>query len=516
MRGCAVAVALVAPWLLGAGGLTPEQERGRRIYVECASPAGREIVAVLGAGVEVEASAVPCANCHGRDGKGRPEGGVTPTDITWASLTKPYGVNGSSGRRHPPYDQKLLKRAIAMGIDPAGNELHVAMPRYRMTAQDMADLVAYLTKLGTEADPGVGVDVLRIGLLPPRPGPLDGMGRAVRAAVAARLAAVNAEGGLYGRRLELVTLELAGPPAARRTDLAAALRQNDVFAVIAAFLAGGDDDLADVFQEERVPLLGPFTLHPREELPLNRYVFYLLPGIETEARALVSFARRNPGAAPARPAVLAPRGEELDVAVADLEKACEGWAPLTVMRYGRDSYAPAALAAELSGQKADPVLFLGAGSEAAALLRAADALAWRPRFLVTATAAGAELFSAPSGFSGRIYASLPALPEPEPQAGARYRALSAAGALPAEHLSAQLTALAAAEVLIEGLKRTGRDVRRESLVEALEGMNRFSTGYGPAVSYGAGRRLGAKGAYVLAVDLVEHRFAPGGEWIDVK
>ena len=139
---------LLLPFLLGAGGLTPQEERGRRIYVEATSPSGGEMVAVLGEGVEVEASAVPCASCHGRDGKGRPEGGVTPTDITWANLTKPYGVTHPSGRRHPPYDERLMKRSLAMGFDPADNVLHVAMPRYRMSYQDMADLVAYLKTLG--------------------------------------------------------------------------------------------------------------------------------------------------------------------------------------------------------------------------------------------------------------------------------------------------------------------------------------------------------------------------------
>src|SRR6476620_5941308 len=92
---------LLAPLLLGAG-LNPQEARGRRIYVDSASHSGAEITAFLGQGVEVEASAVPCASCHGRDGKGRPEGGVTPTDITWASLTKPYGANPPFGRRHPP------------------------------------------------------------------------------------------------------------------------------------------------------------------------------------------------------------------------------------------------------------------------------------------------------------------------------------------------------------------------------------------------------------------------------
>lgn len=509
-------VLLLAPLLLGAGGgLTPQEERGRQIYVDSTSPSGGEIVAVLGEGVEVEAAAVPCASCHGRDGKGRPEGGVTPTDITWANLTKPYGVVHPTGRRHPPYDEKLMKRSLAMGFDPAGNVLHTAMPRYRMSHQDMADLVAYLKKLGERSDPGMSDTALRIGILPPPPGPLEGMGKAVRAALEARFAAANAEGGIYGRRLELVPLEV--PSGDRRAGVAAALERGDVFAVAGAFLAGEDAALAAVFQEKRVPLVGPYTLHPREELPLNRYVFYLLPGIETQAQALVRFARKDTEITAPRPAVVAPREEDdLDAAVATLGKACEGWAPLDVQRYLRDSFAAGELAAKLAAGKADPVFFLGSGAEAAALARAAEDLGWHPRLLVTAAGADADLFASRPGFGGRIYVGLPASLDPAPQAVLRYRTLAAAHSLPAEHLSAQLTALAAAEVLIEGLKRAGRDLDRESFVEVLEGLRLFDTGYAPPVSYGAGHRLGARGAYVYALDLANGRLAPSGTWINAE
>jgi ABC-type branched-subunit amino acid transport system substrate-binding protein len=493
--------------------LTPQQERGRQLYVECTSPSGGEIVAVLGEGLEVEASAVPCASCHGRDGKGRPEGGVTPTDITWISLTKPYGVTHASGRHHPPYDEKLLKRAVAMGFDPAGNELNAAMPRYRMSAQDMADLTAYLRTLGRTGAPGVDDTALRIGALLPPPGALSAMAAAVRAALTARFAAANAAGGIYGRRLELRFLDLPAAAGDRRAAAARFLETENVFAVVGAFLAGADDELAALFQEKQVPLVGPFTLHPREELPLNRYVFYLLPGLEAQAQALARFARDRLTAAAARPAIVAPAEAGVDAAVAALGKACEGWAPATVVRYGREPFAPGELAGKLAAAKADPVFFLGSGAEAAALLRAAAPGDWRPRLLATASAADGSLFAAPAVFDGRLYLALPAEPEPGPQAAARYRAL---GSLPAEHLSAQLTALAAAEILIEGLTRAGRDLTRESFVETLEGLNRFETGYAPPITYGPGRRLGARGAYVFAVDLAGRRLAPSGSWFDAN
>jgi ABC-type branched-subunit amino acid transport system substrate-binding protein len=187
-----------------------------------------------------------------------------------------------------------------------------------------------------------------------------------------------------------------------------------------------------------------------------------------------------------------------------------------VERYEREPSALGELAAKLAKEKADTVFFLGSGAEAAALLRAAEGLGWRPRLLVTGAAADEGLYASPASFNGRIHVGLPAAAELEPQAAARYRALASARSLPAEHVSAQLAALAAAEVLIEGLKRTGRDLDRERFVEALEGLHRFATGYAPPVSFGAGRRVGARGAYVYSLDPAGRQLVPPGVWIDAE
>ena len=509
---------LLAPALLPATEPPPSGEqkerisRGRRIYVEGTSPAGGEITAVV-SDVEVPASAIPCASCHGRDGKGRPEGGISPTDLTWANLTKPYGITHPSGRRHPPYDARLLKRAITMGIDPAGNALNVAMPRFRMSLQDMDDLVAYLQQLGRGPDAEVGAATLKVGVLLP---PANDMGRAVRAVLTARFGELNRDGGIYGRKIDLRFLEAPGPPGRRRASTADFLARERIFAGVACFLAGADAELASLFEEKEIPLVGPFTLHPREPVPLGRYVFYLLPGLEAQGRALVRFARGR-WQEKSRAAVVAPADNDLDDAVAATAKAvaaADGSAPLT-LRVHQGS-GPADLR-RLAEAKADPVFFLGSGPEAAALLQALDRLDWHPRFLATAAAADGSLFGAPDAFDGRIFLALPTPPEgPEPEAAAAYRALAAAARLPADNVSAQLSALAAAAVLIEGLERAGRDLSRERLVDELEGLRSFRSGYAPPVTYGAGRRLGARGAYVVRLDLKAKRFEPLGGWVEVE
>jgi ABC-type branched-subunit amino acid transport system substrate-binding protein len=230
------------------------------------------------------------------------------------------------------------------------------------------------------------------------------------------------------------------------------LGKEEVFAVAGAFLAGADRELAGVFEELEVPLIGPFTLHPAE----NRYVFHLSPGLDDQMQALRRFAK---------------------------EKGLE-----------------------------NPVVFPGSGPEALALLRDAEARGSRPTLLATGAAADGSLLSAPAGFDGRIFIAVPA-PPGEPEA---YRKLATDHKLPREHLSAQLSVLAAAEVLLEGLERTGRDLTRDHLIERLEGLRGFETGFGPPVTFGPVRRFGARGAYILKADLRKQVWVPAGGWVGAE
>jgi len=153
-------VSLIAALSLGAG-LTVPQERGREIFV-----AGRAddapIMATLGGGAPVDAVLVPCANCHGADGRGKTEGGVRAVDISAGALAAEANL---PERRRMAYTQTLLKRAITMGYDASGHTLDRAMPRFELSQQDAADLLAYLTILGAEQPLGVSDDAIQINVL---------------------------------------------------------------------------------------------------------------------------------------------------------------------------------------------------------------------------------------------------------------------------------------------------------------------------------------------------------------
>jgi len=249
--------------VLAQGPLTPEELRGRQIYERGLSLSGRPIMGSLGAGeVSVPATILPCANCHGHDGRGKPEGGIVPSDITWDALTKPYVV------KHPPYTERLLKRAVTMGIDPAGNSLEAAMPRFQLSNDDMADLMAYVKRLGQSVDPGLTATSVRWGVILPA---ADRSRRIVTETLTRYVDELNGAGGVYGRRIELHFTEFAGAKELREF-----IEREQIFAFTGSFLTA---DIGEVLREMRTPAVAAFGAWPKAS---NPYVFYLDKGAGEE------------------------------------------------------------------------------------------------------------------------------------------------------------------------------------------------------------------------------------------
>ncbi len=498
-----------------ARGLTPQERRGRAIYLRGESASGKEIAAIIGE-VDVPASTVTCEGCHGTRGEGKTEGGVTAGNLTWASLTKTYGHTHPTGRRHGPFDEAAFVRAVTQGIYPSKNYLLAAMPRYRLSAEDAADVLAYLKRIEEDQDPGLTDAVVRVGTLLPSQGALAGTGAAMRDVLTAFFDELNAGGGVFGWRVELRSAETGASAAATAASARRLVEEGQVFAVVGGLSAGADSEVAALAQELEVPFVGPATLLPQTGPGARRYVFYLMPGLAEQARALVNFnAKRQPKAQP-KVAVVYTETEVGAAAATAVEEQCRkaGCGTVQKISYGRAKLDAPALVRDLKG--ADAVFFFGAGGEEAAFIKEADAAGWRPELFLLGALTGRELLSSvPVGFKDKVFLTFPTVPADVTEAGAgELRALSAKYKFEVRHTAAQLTALAAAKVLAEGLKRGGRDISRERLVGALEGFYDNETGLTPRLTFGPNRRVGAAGAYIVRVDPERKDFVPASGWVD--
>lgn len=125
------------------------KSNGQRIYYTATSTSDEPVTATEGPHW-FQMHGGSCVDCHGPDGQGGyvvPMTNVVAPNITYEALTSEHhGMQGEE--EHPPYTEATIERAITEGVDPAGEPLDYAMPRWNMTSNDIDDLVAYLKTLG--------------------------------------------------------------------------------------------------------------------------------------------------------------------------------------------------------------------------------------------------------------------------------------------------------------------------------------------------------------------------------
>lgn len=496
--------------------LTEQERRGKEIYLRGQGPAGREVVAMVGE-IDVPGSTVTCAGCHGARGEGKTEGGVTAGNLTWSNLLKTYGHTHPSGRKHGPFTEPAFVRAVTGGVDPDGNELLVAMPRYRMAPEDMADLIAYLKRIEADRDPGVTEDSIKVGTVLPAAGPLAETGAAMRDVLNAYFEDVNGRGGIYNRKLELKVAEAGASGAATAASVKELVEREQPFALVGGLGAGAERELAALASEHETPFVGPATLLPQSGTPLNRQVFYLMPGVAEQARALVNFAAARPELKGAAGAVVHVGGEIDGAAAAAAEDQLRkaGWAAPARESYRRGALDAAALVRRLKQSGARAVFFFGAGGDETVLLKEAAAANWTPHLFLVGALAGRDLADALTPeFKDRVFLSFPTVPaDITPEGMAEFRALHAKYKFAPRHTASQLAAFAAAKIFVEALKRAGQDLSRERLIAALESLYDFETGATPRLTFGPNRRIGAAGAYVMTIDPEKKQYAPVGGWV---
>ena len=261
--------------------------------------------AVLGTGDQgFPASSFPCANCYGLRGEGSSEGGLQPPSLIWNKLTSP-GQSALTRLDRGPYNEATLARAITAGINSSGGKLHPGMPHYKMTGAQMADLIAYLKKIGKELDidPGLSDEAIKVGAALPMTGALARIGEDVKLALGAYFAEVNKQGGIYGRKFELVVADSRGDSTGTAEATRQLIEQDGVFALVGSFEPSASEATNEFLKQRQVPLIGPVTLSPRQPAVPNPYVFYLLPSFADQSRALAEFVgagemRANNKAAP--------------------------------------------------------------------------------------------------------------------------------------------------------------------------------------------------------------------------
>jgi cytochrome c oxidase subunit 2 len=139
----------------GGIGSTAFVSNGERIYFSGTSASGLPIGASGGggsmSGMHRQMHGGGCASCHGADREGQrlwPQFWIKAPALSVDALfgDDAHDEGGDGHGDHASYDAESLRRAITRGLDPAGESLDHAMPRWSMSPSDLDDLISFLSQ----------------------------------------------------------------------------------------------------------------------------------------------------------------------------------------------------------------------------------------------------------------------------------------------------------------------------------------------------------------------------------
>jgi branched-chain amino acid transport system substrate-binding protein len=353
----------------------------------------------------------------------------------------------------------------------------------------LASAPAFVTRAW--AQEGISAKTLTVGCSGALTGPLAGYGVTLKVGIEAAMAQINAKGGVHGRALQLQMVDDAYTPARTVDNVKKMIGDGSVFALTSCIGTPNNTALLPIIEENNLPYVAPLTGASSLRKPGARNVFHVRASYTDETQRLM--------------AKLVAMGLK-DIAIVYLDnsygKEILGDAQRALITNGAKAVAEVALAVD--GKNIDAVVaqtlagkpstvFLGtagaASSSLVAALKKASPLLPIAGLSVTFTSEGiAQLGKTASGIA--ISMVIPDATRGRLQVVRDYQAaMTAAGKN--DFGSGSLEGYINTRVLAEGLQRTGRDVSRAKLRNALTDLHNFDMG-GFSVNYGAAPYVGSK------------------------
>jgi branched-chain amino acid transport system substrate-binding protein len=356
--------------------------------------------------------------------------------------------------------------------------------------------------LGQEKTPGVDDHQVLIGSCAALDGPAGCLGLQTVTGASAYLDHINAEGGVHGRKVQLLAFDDGYEPTKAEFCFKRLMKEN-VFA--AGFFVGTPTaaKYVPMAEENKVPVVGLFTGAEMLYSPLKHYVMNVRASYYDETREQVENLWNGLGV---RKVGIIYQDDAFGTAVlSGLQAALKkrGATPVGMGTFPRNTLDVDRGINAVRAANPQAVLIVGPYAPVAAIVKKAHASGWRPLFL-TVSFVGTEKFITEAGKDAEgtiITQVVPPYTRTDFPAVALYQKAMKTY-YPAEHLSfVSLEGFVDAMVLVEGLKRAGAYPTREKLITALESIDNKDIGLGPKLTlrYSASRHKAFDQIYTTVV-----------------
>lgn len=331
-----------------------------------------------------------------------------------------------------------------------------------------------------QATPGVTDKEILIGSCSALEGPSKFLGTETVAGARAYFEMVNEAGGVDGRKLRLVASDDSYDPA-KTEECFQKLMNQKVFAL--GFFVGTPTAVKYVPMAEsnKIPLVGLFTGAQTLYQPMRHWVINVRASYFDETREQIDglwnvLGYRKIG-------VIYP-DDPFGAAVLEGVKAAlkaHAAEPIAIASYPRQTAQVGAAIDTVRGASPDAVVVVGPSNTVTPILKQAHAKGWKPLFTTVSFVGTDELISQAGSDADGVVITQVVQPYylTEFKAVTLYRGALQKFSPGVQPNFVSFEGFVDAMVLVEGLKRAGKDLTREGLIHGIESMHEVDLGLGP-------------------------------------
>lgn len=525
---------------------------GQRIYTQGVGVDGKPIAAIDMSGQRVFAPQFHCVSCHRTSGYGSREGGIFIPPIAAPVLYQPLTPSRTrafnsmyfqqqstaadgrlyQGRTRPAYDKAALAKLLREGIDPVGQPVPSAMPKFKLSDRNVAALDAYLRTLSARPDPGVDDNSMHFAIIvsdrisaQDRKTLVDtsqAFFTRYNSNVSSEQARPNfspyyrSEFVSFWRKWVLDVWVLKGPEASWPAQLEAYYTAQPAFAVIGGSTGAPWQPVGDFCNAQHIPCLFPQTDLPARDATNGGYTLYSYGGLPLEAQALAAYVgRRGLGG---RTIVQLSAGDAWGTVPSQVFAAALKESPLISEIVTPDGWNDAlARAGKNVGKDGVVVVWPGAATPQAVAAIAANPPPGELLILPSMAQSEAQRLLSRLPIADRLRLihprELPTVVNPHSY---RVRAWLFARRVAVDPPEDQFQIYFALSVLEKAVMEIQGDYSREYLIEEIEMIaeSNLNPGVYPTLSLGPGQRIASRGSYVVKLDpKAEGGVVADGDWI---
>jgi branched-chain amino acid transport system substrate-binding protein len=370
--------------------------------------------------------------------------------------------------------------------------------------------------LHAQSAPGVTDSTIVIGSCSALEGPSHSLGAETVAGANAYFALINDEGGVHGRKLKLIAYDDSYDPA-KAPVCFDRLLADKVFAM--GFFVGTPTAVKYVPLAEgnKIPLIGLFTGAQTLYAPLRHWVVNVRASYYDETREQIEGAWDKLGYR--KIAVIYPEDAFGTAVLSGVQEALKarGAEPVKVASYERQTANVGGAIDTVRAAKPQAVVVVGPPNTVAPILQQSHAKGWKPLFLTVSFVGTDELIlEAGNDAEGMVITQVvPPYYLTDLKTVALYRRSLSKYAASSRPNFVSLEGFVDAMVMVEGLKRAGKELTRDGLIRGIESIHEEDLGLGPQLKLNYSAKSHKGFDHVIPSVVRGGRAVPFTDWSNV-